>query len=244
MTNNLPQRPSLTQQSRVSDQPAFILRRRDWRDSSLLLDLFTPDYGCIRVMARAARRNPAKAPYQPFELLTVGWSGRAELKTLTAIEAIALPVDEANYLALLYINELIGAMLPEREANPEIFTAYLALLQQAQEKIGEAELRQFELELMQILGYFPDISVDATNGLPIEAGYYYQFVIDNGFVTCSKSTRDSIRGEVIIDWLHRRYEGDTVLRLAKAVLRSSIDLNLHGKTLKSREVLLEMKRRK
>ena len=231
-------------QSRVTDQPAFILRRRDWRNSSLLLDLFTPDYGCIRVMARAARRNPAKAPYQPFELLTVGWSGRAELKTLTTIEAIALPVDEANYLTLLYVNELLGHMLPHGEANPQIFSAYLALLQQAQVKLGEAELRRFELELMRVLGYFPDITVDAVNGLPIEAESHYQFVIDSGFVACSEDTRDAVRGEVIIDWQRQHYRSEAVLRLAKAVLRNSIDFNLHGKTLKSREVLLEMRRRK
>ncbi len=229
--------------SRVSDQPAFILRRRDWRNSSLLLDLFTPDYGCIRVMARAARRNPAKLPYQPFELLTVGWSGRAELKTLTSIEAIALPVDETNYLALLYINELIGALLPQREPNPRVFNAYLGLLQQAHERLGEADLRRFELDLMQVLGYFPDITVEAGSGSPIEADRFYQFVIDSGFVTCAESARDSVRGQIIIDWLQQRYQGTAVLRLAKAVLRSSIDFNLHGKTLKSREVLLEMKRR-
>lgn len=230
-------------QPRITDQPAFILRRRDWRNSSLLLDLFTRDYGCIRVMARAARRNPAKTAYQPFELLTVGWSGKAELKTLVAIEAIALPVDEANYLALLYVNELIAAMLPEREANPLVFAGYLALLQQAHEQLGEAELRRFELGLLQQLGYFPDITADAVSGLPIEAGRFYQFVIDSGFVACDEEARDSVDGGIILEWVLQHYQSPGVLHLAKAVLRSSIDFNLHGKKLKSREVLLEMRQK-
>ena len=227
--------------ARVADQPAFILRRRDWRNSSLLLDLFTRDYGRIRVLARGARRNPAKTAFQPFELLSVGWSGKSELKTLNAIEAISLAVDEANYLALLYVNELIGALLPEHEASAEIFDAYLQLLKTAVARLGEAELRVFELGLMRSLGYIPDLGVDADKGAPIDVLASYQFVIGSGFVACDESAPDSVSGRTVIDWLEQRYEKAAVLGLAKSVLRSSIDFNLHGKTLKSREVLRAMK---
>jgi len=244
MTNNRWRRLAIPMEVRVSDQPAFILRRRDWRDSSLLLDIFTRDYGCIRVMAKGARRNPAKAPYQPFAMLTVSWRGQHELKTLTGIESIALPVDESNYLALLYTNELINAMLPPQEENPAIFSAYLELLQNANRKINEGVLRRFELELMQSLGYFPDISADALSGQPIQAHNYYQFVINSGFVTCAESDRNSVSGESVMAWLKEDYRQGAVLRLAKSVLRSTIDFNLHGKALKSRDVTLEMMKRK
>ncbi len=240
MTSNRWRLLAIPMEPRVSDQPAFILRRRDWRNSSLLLDLFTRDYGCIRLMARGARRSPAKAPYQPFALLTVSWSGRQELKTLTGMEAIALPVDESNYLALLYINELIGAMLPPQEANPDIFAGYLELLQSASQKIDESGLREFELGLMRTLGYFPDISVDAQSDQPIQPDSYYQFVIDSGFVSCAESARDSVSGNTVIAWSQGNYQQMGALRLAKSVLRSTIDFNLHGKALKSREVTLEM----
>ena len=229
-------------ETRVTDQAALILRRRDWQNTSLILDLFTRDYGCIRVIAKGARRNPAKAPYQPFEMLSVSWTGKQELKTLTAIENHALPVDEHNYLALLYINELISLMLPAGEPNPEVFAGYLALLQQAVEKIDEAGLRRFELELMRILGYFPDVSLDAQTGQAILADGYYQFVINSGFEACSESASNAVSGRVVIDWIEGNYEPVAVLRLAKSVLRCTIDFNLHGKTLKSRDVFLEMMR--
>ena len=229
-------------QHRVSDQPAFIIRRREWRNSSLLLDLFTRDHGCIRVMARGARRNPAKTAFQPFELLSVGWSGKAELKTLSAIEAVSLAVDEDNYLALLYVNELIAAMLPAGEANPGVFGDYLELLQVASLRMGEAELRQFEQKLLRHLGYLPDLNVDADSGVPLEPQSFYQFFIGKGFVACDQSSADAVSGRVVLDWLEQRYQHDAVLRLAKSVLRSTIDDNLHGKTLKSREVLRAMTR--
>jgi DNA repair protein RecO (recombination protein O) len=229
---------------RVTDQASFILRRRDWRNSSLILDIFTRDYGCIRVLARGARRSSSQTPYQPFVMLSINWSGRQELKTLTGIEGQVLPVAEENYLALLYVNELIGAMLPPGEANEEVFSAYLTLLQHAVVKLDESSLRRFELEMMRILGYFPDVSVDAVSGQAIDASLYYQFVINSGFVACSAGARDSVSGSVVIDWCRGDYAGESVLRLAKSVLRSTIDFNLHGKTLKSRDVFSEMMRRK
>jgi DNA repair protein RecO (recombination protein O) len=196
------------------------------------------------VLAKGARRNPAKSPYQPFMMLSISWSGRQELKTLTAIEGQMLPVDERNYLPLLYVNELISAFLPQGEANPEIFTNYLLLLRQADGNIDESMLRRFELELMRQLGYFPDLSMDADSGQSISLDASYQFVLNNGFVACPDSVKDSVGGSVVIEWNNGNYQLEPVLRLAKSVLRSTIDFNLHGKTLKSRDVYLEMVRRK
>jgi DNA repair protein RecO (recombination protein O) len=166
------------------------------------------------------------------------------LKTLTAIEGQALPVGEENYLSLLYVNELIAALLPPAEPNPLVFASYLSLLQQSVETIDETHLRRFELELMQLLGYFPDVSQDATTDEAIRDDTHYQFVINSGFVACADSAKDSVSGRVIIDWAEENYQLDSVLRLSKSVLRSTIDFNLHGKTLKSRNVYLEMKRRR
>jgi len=229
-------------ETRVTDQISFLLRRRDWRNTSLMLDFFTRDYGCIRAIAKGARRNPATASYQPFVMLSINWSGQHELKTLTAIEGQALPVGEENYLSLLYVNELIAALLPQAEPNPQVFASYLSLLQQSVETIDETHLRRFELELMQLLGYLPDMSQDATTGKTIRDDAHYQFVINSGFVACADSAKDSVSGQVVIDWAEENYQLDSVLRLAKSVLRSTIDFNLHGKTLKSRDVFLEMMR--
>ena len=231
-------------ETRVTDQISFLLRRRDWQNTSLMLDFFTRDYGCIRAIAKGARRNPAKASYQPFVMSSINWSGKHELKTLTSIESQALPVDEGNYLPLLYVNELISALLPQGEPNPGVFAGYLALLQRSVEVIDEIILRKFELELMQLLGYFPDVFLDADTGEAIRNDRHYQFVINRGFVACSDSARDSVSGQAVIDWSEGNYRQESVLRLAKSVLRSTIDFNLHGKALKSRDVYLEMTRRK
>ena len=192
------------------------------------------------VIAKGARRNPGKLQYQPFVSLSLGWSGKQELKTLTSIEGRMLDVAEGNYLALLYINELISVFVPHGESSPELFNHYLELLNTARDEIDEIDLRRFELNLMRILGYFPDISQDAQSGAAIDGGKHYQFVINSGFVECAASDRDSVDGRSVLEWLADDYRQNTVRRLAKSVLRSTIDYNLHGKTLKSREVYHEI----
>ena len=231
-------------EARVTDQASFILRRREWRNSSLILDVFTRDHGCVRLLAKGARRSSAQAQYQPFVMLNINWSGRQELKTLTGIEGQALPVAEQNYLALLYVNELIAALLPPSEANPEVFTAYLELLQHAVVKLDESRLRIFELELLQSLGYFPGLHAESIDGEPIHPQRRYQFVINSGFVACADDAANSVDGRVLLDWCQGDYQQNSVLRLARTVLRSTIDFNLHGKQLKSRDVFAQIMRRK
>ncbi len=231
-------------QNRVTDQPGYILRRRDWRDTSLILDVLTREHGCISLLAKGARRASRRACYEPFVALSLSWSGRAELKTLTGIESETLDVDAANYLLLLYVNELIAALLPRHDANDAIFDAYSELLARARRPIGEPELRRFELTLVRQLGYFPDISRDAESGAGIDPAASYRFELDAGFIACDAAAGDAVLGRTVLDWLDERYDAAPVRQLASAVLRATIDCNLHGKTLKSREVYAQIVRRK
>ena len=80
---------------RVNLQPAFILHSRPYRDSSLLLEVFTAEHGRISLVARGARRKSrggsGGALLQPFIPLLVSYSGRAEMKNLVANEVAGQP---------------------------------------------------------------------------------------------------------------------------------------------------------
>ncbi len=72
----------------VQLQPAWLLHRRDYRNTSLLLDVFTRDFGRRGLVAKGARRaRGGSGPLlQAFRPLLLSWSGRGELGTLTGIE--------------------------------------------------------------------------------------------------------------------------------------------------------------
>lgn len=230
-------------QTRVTDQPAYILHRRNWRNSSLILELFTLEYGCLSVMVKGAKQSKSAALYQPFYNLVISWSGRSELKTLVSIDGLPAPIESNHYLSLLYINELLTAFLPKQEANPEIFYLYRNLLNSVDSDFGEIQLREFERLLMNMLGYLPDISLDANSGRPFTSDQYYQFIVSKGFVLCDKNDANAIAGDTVIAWEKGQYDSERVLQLAKTIMRCIIDFNLHGKKLKSRSIYQQIKSR-
>jgi DNA repair protein RecO (recombination protein O) len=76
---------------RISLQPAYILHSRPYRDSSQILEVLTAEYGRVSLVARGARRRTRgggsnSALLQPFTPLLLSFSGRTELKSLTATE--------------------------------------------------------------------------------------------------------------------------------------------------------------
>jgi DNA repair protein RecO (recombination protein O) len=230
-------------QTRVTDQPAYILHRRDWQNSSLILDLFTFDHGCISVIAKGGKASKSSALLQPFFHLLISWSGRSELKTLVSIDGSPAPIDEKQYLPLLYVNELLTAFLPRQEANPELFDLYRDLLNNIDPEFGEEQLRIFERSLMKMLGYLPDTHLDAESGDLIVSDQYYQFLASSGFVSCGEKDQNAICGRTIIDWNQKQYEDKRVLQMAKIIMRCIIDYNLHGKKLKSRGIYQQIKSR-
>ncbi len=230
-------------QTRVIDQPAFVLHRRDWQNSSLILDLMTLDFGRISVLAKGAKRGKSQALFQPFYQLLVSWSGRGELKTLIAIDGSAMAVGEKQYLSMLYVNELIISFMPVQESSPELFRLYNDLIGNAGQDLSEKPLRSFERSFLQILGYLPDTGVEAASGDRIAAANYYHFIASSGFVACDKNDSNAISGELIVAWNQGQYDNRNVLQMAKTVMRCIIDFNLHGKTLKSRDIYRQIKGR-
>lgn len=64
-------------------EPAYVIHRRPWRETSLLVDLFTLNHGRLSVVARGASgsKSALKAQLQPFQPLLLDWVGRGDLKT-------------------------------------------------------------------------------------------------------------------------------------------------------------------
>ena len=73
---------------RISDEPAYVLHRHDWSESSLILEVFTRNHGRVALVAKGAKRpssglRPILLPLQP---LHVAFGGDAEIRTLRSAE--------------------------------------------------------------------------------------------------------------------------------------------------------------
>ncbi len=229
-------------QNRINDQAAFILHRRDYQDSSLILDLLTENFGRLSVLVKGARKRRDAANFQICNRLSVGWSGQSELKTLTQVESHTLSVSKDNIPAVFYINELLLYFLPKHQEHQRLFHLYQTLLIELShtDSVLEAELRNFEIELLSELGYMPDLSIDTTTDQKINANNSYVVHAMSGVELNNIADKTTFTGAELLAIHNRQFDITEVLRVAKRLMRQIIDYNLQGRTLQSRKFYQQM----
>ncbi|KOF53489.1 MULTISPECIES: DNA repair protein RecO [unclassified Achromobacter] len=145
---------------RVQDHPGYMLHATAWRETSLVIQTFTRDHGCVAMVAKGAKRpystlRPVLSAFQP---LLLSWTGNGEVKTLTRAEIVGVRL--LNGTALMsawYMNELLLRLLPREDAHPLLFDAYDTALQQlAGGSRAAGALRRFEWTLLNETGYGVD----------------------------------------------------------------------------------------
>src|ERR1700693_5363536 len=167
---------------RRDDQPAFVLHAHPYRETSLIVEALTADYGRVALVARGAKRprSELRGVLQAFQPLTISWAGAGEIKTLTRAEwRGGLPLVAGSALLCgFYLNELLLKMLPREDAHPQLFVDYQNTLTRLAEGGEQAPaLRQFEVRLLAALGYALPLTHEVDTGRPIDphARYYYTF---------------------------------------------------------------------
>lgn len=233
---------------RVQGEPAYILHRRAYRNTSLIVDGFTPGFGRITLIARGfrARRNGRGVALEPFSPLLIGWGGRGDLYTLTAAEAstgrtLLRGVDLA---AGLYLNELILKFLPIGDPHPDVFGAYVnAISSLGDVQYGvEATLRAFERALLDAIGLGLMLERDS-RGDVLEARAHYAYEPASGAVlvpAVELHEGPTFAGASLIAFRDGRLYDESVLRDCKHLVRRVLDYHLDGRPLRSREFLKTM----
>jgi DNA repair protein RecO (recombination protein O) len=226
---------------RVLLQPAFVLHRRPYRDTSLLLEVFGQDQGRLGLVARgaAAPRSRLKGLLQPFAPLLLSWSGAGELATLTAAEEGGRPIPLPPYrvLAGLYVNELLLRLLPRLDPHPGLFAAYETLLAELVAAPGEEPpLRRFEKRLLDELGYGLTLDCEAASGAPIVAEEQYCYVLDRGPLAGQAGAGVPISGRGLLALRDGMLTDPAVLKEVKRLTRAALAEQLRGRVLKTREL--------
>jgi len=230
---------------RVNLQPAFVIHRRPYRDTSVLLDIFTPEYGRVGLVARGARRvsrGMSKGSLlQPFQPLLVSFSGRSELRTLVAVEAArgSLAPRGARLFSGLYINELVVRLLHRNDAHPVLFANYGAALEALGGDIAvDSVLRRFELGLLEDLGYRLEMDVDAVTRRRVREGHWYRFEPGVGLVACGgtpAAPASVYAGAELLAMAAGEFAGPA-RPAARRLLREALAVHLGDRPLRSREL--------
>lgn len=232
---------------RVAQQPAWILHTLPWRETSLIVEVFTRDHGRIALVAKGARRpmSELRGVLMAFQPLLLDWSGGGEVKTLTRGEwrgAQALLAGRA-LLCAYYLNELLLKLTAREDPHPALFAAY----ESAIGALGQGEslpriLRRFELMLLRELGYGVMLDSDG-NGQPFQPGEPYLYIIERGPWPAAQETSDGVRvdGQTLIDLAANDFSRAETLHEAGHLLRVLIHHHLGGQSLQSRRVFEELR---
>lgn len=231
---------------RIELQSAYVLHTRAYRDTSLLVDFFTPTYGRLAAVARGVRQKKSRtrALLNPFTRLLVSLQGKTDLKLLTAVEADGCYYDlqgEQLYSGF-YLNELLVRLLPEMDAHENLFRHYQESLLRLQHGAElEPVLRNFELTLLDELGYGVDFTRDALTAELIAAERHYCFDHQRGFIASPQVTAGGLvfSGDVIGSIEKRNFSNEVTRMCAKQLCRQMLNPLLGNRPLKSRELFIK-----
>jgi len=235
----------MTNQTRVALEPAWVLHHYPYRDSSLLLEVFTREHGRIGLVARGARsaRSRWRSQLQILRPLLLSWSMRGDLGTLTGVDnrGVVNILPGRQVLCGCYLNELLLRLLTRHDPHPELFVAYehAVLMLQAGE---EQALRLFEKRLLQELGYGLLLDHEAESGMPVEPDGVYEYRLEKGPVKCGQA-RDTgmfLQGSSLIALYNDDLAEPQACREVKQLMRAALALYLGSRPLRTREVLRQL----
>ncbi len=229
---------------RIESESAFVLVRRPYRETSLLIEVFSEHHGRVGLVARSARgaKSRTGAVLQVFLPLLLSWNEAGDLGTLVASEAAAPPVPLAGERIFhgWYLNELLLKLLTRHDAHPVLYAAYADALPRLAEGDSEPVLRAFELCLLGETGYGVDLPAD------IEADASYRYDFESGPRRVHESAEGragSFSGAALIALRDGKLAAaDAGLRReARKLLRIALQRQLGGRELETPRLLRELR---
>ncbi len=189
---------------RVLDEPAFVLHRYDWSESSLVLEVFTRRYGRIALVAKGAKRptsqfRPVLLPLQPLHL---SWGGDAEVQTLKAAHwqgGHVMPTGEA-LMSGCYLNELLMRLLARDDPHESLFDHFALAVQLLAERSDAQQLvlRAFELLMLRDIGLLPDLAHAGQTGTALVDTTRYGVSPESGLRAATDDEAHALFGH---EWL-------------------------------------------
>jgi len=242
---------------RIADEPAFVLHRYDWSETSLILEVFTRNHGRIALVAKGVKRptssfRPILMPLQP---LLISYGGDAEIRTLKSAEwrgGHVMPTGDA-LLSGYYLNELLLTLLARDDPHPRLFEIYARVVQilaSEHEEALQAALRTWELLLLREVGLLPQLDRQTLTLAALDSERHYTLVPEGGLRLAHSEDRATLDGAQwmrLQDALQDSTPFTTTLRACaermaelKPQLRQLLHYHCGVRTLRSRQMMLDI----
>ena len=222
----------------VSDESAFVLHLRPYRNSSAIVDFLSHEHGRVSCVAKGFKTGNARqgwrAALQLFNRVGLSWSGNSELKTLRDVQLQAgYPLKQQAVFCGFYINELVERLLHSNDPHADVFQAYhLCLHSLVDAADPQPALRRFEFALLDSLGYGLQLDQDC-RGEALDRQRWYRYESGLGLMPCPKQHPAALPGGALLG-LAEGESGEANLAVAKQLSRQALAALLGDKPLRSR----------
>ena len=233
---------------RVAEQPGFVLHSYPHRETSLIVDVFSRDHGRIALVAKGAKRphSALRGALQTFQPLSLSWSGKTEVRTLTKAEWVGgmRPLAGDALLCGFYANELLVKFCAREDAHERLFNHYmLTLTRLAHDEPPVQVLRSFERVLLCETGYAIAFDRTARDHAPVEADRHYVFEPERGIRDAADGAPPElprVSGQTLMDMERDDYTRAQTVSQSKLLMRFLLNFYLGGVPLNTRQILIDL----
>jgi len=232
--------------TRVTGQPAFVLHSYPYKETSLIVELFTRDYGRVALIAKGAKRphSQLRGVLQTFQPLTTGWTGKNELRTLTDADWVGgmLPLEKTALLCGFYLNELLVKLTARDDAHARLFDHYVSTLNQlAHNEPAPIVLRKFEMALLKETGVAADLTRCTVTRTKVQADVHYVVDPERGpRPERDEDTVPRVAGKTLLDIEREDYTDPATQAQSKQLMRYLLSWHLGGAPLNTRQILIDL----
>lgn len=174
----------------LKESEAIVLRSFPLHEADLLVTFFTRAEGKVKGVAKSAKRSRKRfgGALEPLTAVRVYYDDR-ERKELARIDScdviespLASTVDYPRAVALGHIAELLDELLPDREANDAIFRLTWTVLQNLRAGAIWMPLTYFDLWLVRLVGFLPDLSECIVCGRALNGSRAFYHALADGLM--------------------------------------------------------------
>ena len=184
---------------------------------------------------------------QPFNRLLASWNSGSDAGTLTAVEFDGaysiLPAD--RLVSGYYVNELLLKLLARHDTHDDVFVLYADAIDALKTSSDPVRaLRLFEKRLLEALGYGLALAHDAQSGAPIDPVRAYLYRLEQGAVPALEAIENAMvfAGASLLSLAREELHDAAACQDARRLLRAALDRCLEGRELKSRTVMMALRK--
>ncbi|MFA6350390.1 MAG: DNA repair protein RecO [Candidatus Omnitrophota bacterium] len=219
---------------------ALILNRRDFRETSLITDFYSRDFGRLSGLLKGIRTEPKKfaSSMEPFSLNEIVFyrSKNSGLHLVSQCDLkdnyTTLRANLSRFAMASVITEMVSALMQPEDKNEDIFNLLLSVLSEMSSNHNpEKILTIFKIKMLSLSGFKPHL--DSCVSCQDKIMGSSKFSLSLGGLLCQKCCHKDLSSRAIF-----RGTISSILYIEKSDFRNTLNLGLNPQIKRELDLIL------